>query len=178
MRSPSSRTSINCWGYEMDAAGDDRPSAPEKIGRFCDAYFRKRQVDNDGFPLPPTRPYPGLRSPLPREARLFFVRQSEAAELRRRLSVSNVVFVLGGSGSGKSSLVLAGVLPRLNELVGSQAGPAVSISQPSDPVTAYARRSPKRSGTTCASLYLAEAWSRGLRASFVEEGREWRQSQL
>jgi hypothetical protein len=72
--------------------------------------------DENGFPLPSTRPYPGLRAFTPREARLFFGRRREAAELRKCLADSNVVIVLGGSGSGKSSLVLAGVLPRLNDV--------------------------------------------------------------
>ena len=53
----------------------------------------------------PVRPYPGLRSFLPCESQLFFGRCNQVQELRRRFVESNVVLVMGGSGSGKSSLV-------------------------------------------------------------------------
>jgi conflict system STAND superfamily ATPase len=63
---------------------------------------------------PPTRPYPGLRSFEPREEQIFFGRDRQADAVRDRLASCNVVVVLGGSGSGKSSLIRAGVLPKLN----------------------------------------------------------------
>ena len=110
-------------------AAQDNPDHGEPLSKFCAAFFIERDIesgktsdhilplkDESGFPLPPTHPYPGLRSFTPREARLFFGRRKEAEELRERLAESNVVIVLGGSGSGKSSLVLAGVLPRLNDV--------------------------------------------------------------
>jgi hypothetical protein len=58
-------------------------------------------------------PYPGLRSFDPAESLLYFGRMGEDAALAKRLESFNVVGVLGGSGSGKSSLVLAGLLPYL-----------------------------------------------------------------
>jgi hypothetical protein len=60
------------------------------------------------------QPYPGLRSFKPTEAPLFFGRELQARQLRDILANRNLVVVLGGSGSGKSSLVRAGLLPRLN----------------------------------------------------------------
>jgi hypothetical protein len=117
------------------SVADESPTADarERLERFCSGFLADRvvarsirsdsdpeseppQKDKYGFALPSTHPYPGLRSFTTREARLFFGRQAEADELRGRLSASNVVVVLGGSGSGKSSLVLAGVLPRLNDV--------------------------------------------------------------
>lgn len=59
-------------------------------------------------------PYPGLRSFRPDEADLFFGRDAQVRELRKFLTKHNVIFVLGGSGSGKSSLVRAGLIPELN----------------------------------------------------------------
>jgi hypothetical protein len=59
-------------------------------------------------------PYPGLRSFTPQEGRVFFGRRSDVDEVRGRLKAQRMVMVLGGSGSGKSSLVRAGVLPYLN----------------------------------------------------------------
>ena len=61
----------------------------------------------------PARPYPGLRSFMPWESQLFFGRRNQVQELRRRLMESNAILVMGGSGSGKSSLVKAGLLPSL-----------------------------------------------------------------
>lgn len=58
-------------------------------------------------------PYPGLRSFEPSESLLYFGRPGEEEDLAARLERHNVVGVLGGSGSGKSSLVLAGLLPYL-----------------------------------------------------------------
>jgi WD40 repeat protein len=63
--------------------------------------------------LAPPRPYPGLRSFAAGEADVFFARDSEVNTLFTRLEQSNVIVVLGSSGSGKSSLVRAGLLPRL-----------------------------------------------------------------
>lgn len=60
-------------------------------------------------------PYPGLLSFKPREAPIFFGRTRETAELLERLRQPDNRFlaVVGASGSGKSSLVKAGVIPQL-----------------------------------------------------------------
>ncbi|MER8954531.1 AAA family ATPase [Mesorhizobium sp. M0833] len=60
------------------------------------------------------KPYPGLRSFTQEEASLFFGREVQVRQLRDILADRNLVVVLGGSGSGKSSLVRAGLLPKLN----------------------------------------------------------------
>ena len=59
-------------------------------------------------------PYPGLRSFRPIEADLFYGRDSQIRDLRDLLGKHNIIVVLGGSGSGKSSLVRAGLVPKLN----------------------------------------------------------------
>lgn len=56
-------------------------------------------------------PFPGLRSFEPGESELFFGREPETDELRRRLRVTRFLAVVGGSGSGKSSLVRSGLIP-------------------------------------------------------------------
>jgi WD40 repeat protein len=67
------------------------------------------------------QPYPGLRSFEPDEDLKFFGRETNTAELLRRLSENRFVAVVGSSGSGKSSLVRAGLLPALHRgrLVGA-----------------------------------------------------------
>lgn len=59
-------------------------------------------------------PFPGLRPFGPEEADLFFGREQHIEELLQRLATSRFVAVVGTSGSGKSSLVMAGALPRLD----------------------------------------------------------------
>ena len=58
-------------------------------------------------------PYPGLRPFEAEESDLFFGREPQVDELLRRLGKSRFVAVIGSSGSGKSSLVRAGLVPAL-----------------------------------------------------------------
>ncbi len=62
-------------------------------------------------------PYPGLRHFSDKETALFFGRGEEIRELLERLAdpLQRFIAVVGASGSGKSSLVMAGVIPRLPE---------------------------------------------------------------
>jgi hypothetical protein len=58
-------------------------------------------------------PFPGLSPFRPADREFFFGRDDLVDRLAGRLSEHNVLAVVGPSGSGKSSLVLAGLLPRL-----------------------------------------------------------------
>ncbi|MEW2622631.1 AAA family ATPase [Streptomyces sp. NPDC048106] len=66
-------------------------------------------------------PYPGLDAYSEDEAAVYFGREAQAAELTRRLHaagprpVDRFLLLTGASGSGKSSLVRAGVMPRLRQ---------------------------------------------------------------
>ncbi|MBL8325130.1 MAG: hypothetical protein JNJ89_09265, partial [Rubrivivax sp.] len=68
--------------------------------------------DERGLRLP-REPYPGLRPFLDFEAALLFGRGRQVREIIERLARTQFVAVLGGSGSGKSSLIHAGVTPEL-----------------------------------------------------------------
>ena len=61
----------------------------------------------------PREPYPGLRPFLDFEAALLFGRERQVREVIEHLGRTQFVAVLGGSGSGKSSLIHAGVMPEL-----------------------------------------------------------------
>ena len=63
---------------------------------------------------PRTNPFPGLRPFESNENDLFFGRDGQSDELLRRLREKRFVAVVGTSGSGKSSLVRAGLLPSLH----------------------------------------------------------------
>ncbi len=67
--------------------------------------------DNKNF-----NPFPGLRPFAPEESDLFFGREGESEEVLGKLLKNKFVTVIGASGSGKSSLIYCGVLPRVREL--------------------------------------------------------------
>ena len=61
-------------------------------------------------------PFPGLRPFTPEESELFFGREKESDEVFSKLLRNRFVTVTGASGSGKSSLVYCGILPRIKEM--------------------------------------------------------------
>ncbi len=67
-------------------------------------------------------PYPGLRAYLTRERDWYFGREEHVDAMLSRLEESRFLAVVGSSGSGKSSLVFAGLIPALIEgqLAGSR----------------------------------------------------------
>ena len=54
------------------------------------------------------------------ESALFFGRTLEINALHDKINASRFLAVIGASGSGKSSLVRAGVLPKLKEITGDR----------------------------------------------------------
>jgi WD40 repeat protein/tetratricopeptide (TPR) repeat protein len=78
-----------------------------------------RASDGVLFDLPPTPkppcPYPGMTPFQPSDARFFYGRDIEIQHILQRLHNQQLLFVIGPSGSGKSSLVRAGLVPRLAE---------------------------------------------------------------
>src|SRR6185295_4678759 len=89
-----------------------------------------------------TNPFPGLRAFESSENYLFFGRDGQSEELLRRLKRTRFLAVVGGSGSGKSSLVRAGLLPALQGGLMASAGSdwRIAILRPgSDPIGNLAR---------------------------------------
>jgi tetratricopeptide (TPR) repeat protein len=73
-----------------------------------------------GFTLDPDRPpYPGIQAFEAEDAAIYFGRDDEARSILERLDArrtqggARLLFIIGASGSGKSSLLKAGVLPQL-----------------------------------------------------------------
>jgi len=78
------------------------------------AGIKGQAPEDDTFQLPDEPvPYRGLLPFGQRHARFFFGRDSEIETVLTRLRHSSFLAVVGASGVGKSSLVLGGVLPRL-----------------------------------------------------------------
>jgi len=70
-------------------------------------------------PAPPLdasiNPYQGLKSFEEDQSELFFGRSEQVKELQDFVKINRFTVVLGASGSGKSSLVKAGLIPRLRD---------------------------------------------------------------
>ncbi|PYS83976.1 MAG: hypothetical protein DMF67_06825 [Acidobacteria bacterium] len=87
-------------------------------------------------------PFPGLRPFETEEYRLFFGREGQSDALIERLKRSRFLAVVGTSGSGKSSLVRAGLLPALRGgmMAGAGAGWRIAVMRPGhDPLGNLAR---------------------------------------
>ena len=70
-------------------------------------------MDREGAAGPVVCPYKGLASFDTEDAEYFFGRERLVAELVARLVGAPLLAVVGPSGSGKSSVVRAGLLPAL-----------------------------------------------------------------
>lgn len=84
-------------------------SWPDVVARLCQAV----QARPPGQAIRPPCPYPGMRAFRQEEAAHFYGREAEVDELTQRLRLHPFAAVIGPSGSGKSSLVLAGLMPAL-----------------------------------------------------------------
>lgn len=120
----------------LDARGPRYQQALDEIMTFLDREYRS--VSSAGTPLPdldfePRNPYKGLRAFTPNDRADFFGRESivqELLDLLKRMVNSpqikepepRFLAVVGPSGSGKSSVVMAGLLPKLQDgvLLGSE----------------------------------------------------------
>ncbi|MFL5678659.1 MAG: adenylate/guanylate cyclase domain-containing protein, partial [Chloroflexota bacterium] len=73
----------------------------------------RTESTGDEPPTPGEAPFKGLEFFDESDARLFFGRESLTAELAERVASGRFLAVIGASGSGKSSLVRAGVVPAI-----------------------------------------------------------------
>jgi WD40 repeat protein len=81
----------------------------DEIRRLRDCFDQPAPVASD-VPCP----YPGMRAYAPDAAACFYGREAEVDEILSRLRAGErEIYIMGPSGSGKSSLMAAGVLPRL-----------------------------------------------------------------
>ncbi len=137
---------------EHDAAG----RAERALARIGDATLEARQLRHDvaasvlerGRLAPQARdgtalgvcPYKGLARYEEADAPFFYGRERLVAALVARLAADRFVGVIGASGSGKSSLVHAGLLPALSAgaLPGSDAWPTCTCTPGEHPLRSLA----------------------------------------
>jgi len=79
-------------------------------------------------------PFPGLRAFEPDEDYLFFGREKRVDEILSKLRRTHFLSVVGGSGSGKSSLVRAGLIPALHggSMLGSGSHWRIAMFRPGE----------------------------------------------
>jgi ABC-type uncharacterized transport system fused permease/ATPase subunit len=79
--------------------------------------FLLKEITNTFQPKPfdGRSPYKGLAAFQEKDAGLFFGREQVVGDLLSRVKLSRAVFITGPSGSGKSSLIRAGLIPALKQ---------------------------------------------------------------
>ncbi len=90
----------------------------------------------------PSSPFPGLRPFEFNESHLFFGRDGQVEKLIDKLTHTRFLAVVGTSGSGKSSLVRAGLMPALRSgmMTGARLSWRIAVMRPSnDPIGNLAR---------------------------------------
>ena len=88
------------------------------IHNYYDTNDKTALIKSSDTPLDEidtSSPYRGLSYFKSNDAQLFFGRDSQIEELEKATEVHNFIPILGASGSGKSSLVFAGLIPKLAE---------------------------------------------------------------
>jgi hypothetical protein len=85
-------------------------ASPDKEERR--AFVLPNRLLLEAWPLL-ARPYRGLQAFTEEDSEFFFGRERYVAEITARLQSRPIVPIIGPSGSGKSSILLAGVMPRL-----------------------------------------------------------------
>ena len=98
---------------------------------FPPLRVHEEAIEAAGLPdysLPPADvpcPYKGLLTFEPEDSELFFGREQLVEDITARLTAPRFLAVVGPSGSGKSSLVRAGVVPRLQRAADGKARTAI-----------------------------------------------------
>ncbi|MEA2623690.1 MAG: hypothetical protein QOH61_2600 [Chloroflexota bacterium] len=137
----------------------DRTTLPPFLGGRTWVDYRAGLEDGDAFqalinatkgvapgsrggvaPTTDVSPYRGLMAFDEADARFFFGRDSDVQQLVEKLKASRFLAVMGPSGSGKSSLVRAGLIPaiRRGALPGSQDWPIRVVKPGARPLEALA----------------------------------------
>ncbi|MFC8194108.1 XRE family transcriptional regulator [Streptomyces sp. NPDC057298] len=117
-------------------------AAAELLGETCP----ESGPGAEGGPVPP---YAGLRSFRQQDAEWFFGRERLLEELVGRLERQRFVMVIGTSGSGKSSLLRAGLVPHLE----AAASTTVVLTPGARPLEECAVRLGAMAGLTPGALY-------------------------
>jgi WD40 repeat protein/energy-coupling factor transporter ATP-binding protein EcfA2 len=100
-------------------ARQERKKALEEVNNLCDRVldlsFAALALDKEPPAYDSRCPFRGLQSFRPEDREFFFGREALIEKLQQKLAEHNFLAVLGTSGSGKSSVVLAGLIPAVQK---------------------------------------------------------------
>ncbi|MBD1899896.1 CHAT domain-containing protein [Trichocoleus sp. DQ-A3] len=108
-------------GAESRTAREERQQAILEIDNLCDqvleiSFDALSALGKEPPPYQAECPFPGLSSFAEEQFHKFFFGRDELIrDLQKELAKDNFLAVIGASGSGKSSVVLAGLIPKLKE---------------------------------------------------------------
>ncbi|MCB8980699.1 MAG: hypothetical protein H6657_25085 [Ardenticatenaceae bacterium] len=109
-------------GRDKNVVGDISGQALVAVGERAQATIHQYgdiiiRADNfeDLPPAPGEPPYKGLAYFSTKDKHIFFGREKLSDQLADRLQTARFLAIIGASGSGKSSLLRAGIIPRLEE---------------------------------------------------------------
>ncbi|WP_286824661.1 hypothetical protein, partial [Microcystis sp. LSC13-02] len=110
----------NQAGKNLNIEGGVQAVAGENLGTVNQYIsIQKSEIEITNQPLITGSPYLGLRKFEVDDKDRFFGRDNWIIELTNYLEEKNVLLLLGASGSGKSSLVQAGLIPKLKDDFGA-----------------------------------------------------------
>src|SRR5690349_4632480 len=122
---------------------------------------------------PLKNPFPGLRPFETDEYRLFFGREGQSDELIARLSRARFLAVVGTSGSGKSSLIRAGLMPALRGgmMKGAGSGWRIAVMRPGgNPIGNLAAELAKKDVLSEAGMGLSDEESEAIIEATLSSG--------
>jgi hypothetical protein len=170
-----------------DAQWVDLAEGEERAYARLWAGLRRAGLDPaDSFSWDPNRrPYPGLEPFAPEDAAVFFGRDQQIERLLelvqptlQRGAAGRFVAIVGPSGSGKSSLVRAGLLPRLEHLKERWVvlPPLLPGKQPTRNLARSLSRAFAARGRERSPAELGGASARGVRRRWSSWQASWRRS--
>ncbi|MGQ4383042.1 nSTAND1 domain-containing NTPase [Streptomyces sp. SAS_270] len=140
-REMAARARYSITAMSQAAAGDQLPSLAvvraytEALGADPDEWERRwREADAEvRAPMPNEKPpYRGLARFEPDDSELFFGRETLLAELVELVREHRFAAVFGPSGSGKSSLLRAGLIPSLRQAAGAERPAVIRVLAPGE----------------------------------------------
>ncbi len=140
-REMAERSGYSITAMSQAAAGDRLPSPAvvrayaEALGADPDEWERRwREADAEArVPTPDERPpYRGLARFEPDDSDLFFGREALVTDLMELVREHRFAAVFGASGSGKSSLLRAGLIPRLRQAQGAERPAVIRVLTPGE----------------------------------------------
>ncbi|MDQ0753340.1 WD40 repeat protein/transcriptional regulator with XRE-family HTH domain [Streptomyces africanus] len=140
-REIAQRAGYSITAVSQAAAGEQLPSLAvvrayaEALDGDPDEWERRwRKADAEvRAPAPDERPpYRGLARFEPDDSDLFFGREGLVTDLRELVREHRFAAVFGASGSGKSSLLRAGLIPRLRQAAGAERPAVIRVLTPGE----------------------------------------------